>query len=175
MQLLTSALLSIISVTGLLVGSALSLPAKRQIVSSVHGTLVAPTPDTSIAPQEAFPFTFDTVNLCESGYSPLSVWLLQQPPANVMMTTSGEFADGDYLFKFGDFLVANFGLPQMNTPPPSTLVMPNISSLAQAPVMSSDGTSTVFFTVVETYTDCPGDIPAEFGVSNNVVSYAVTI
>lgn len=110
MQLLTSCLLSVFSIAGLLVGPASSLPAKRQIISSVHGTLAAPTTNTAIAAGEAFPFEFNTANLCESGYSPLSVWLLQQPPANLTMTSSGEFAEGDYLYKFGDFIVANFGM-----------------------------------------------------------------
>jgi len=169
MQLLTSCLLSVFSIAGLLVGPASSLPAKRQIISSVHGTLAAPTTNTAIAAGEAFPFEFNTANLCESGYSPLSVWLLQQPPANLTMTSSGEFAEGDYLYKFGDFIVANFGLPPMNTPPPSTLVMPDTSTLEQSAVLPDDGTTTVFFTVVETYTDCPGNIPAEFGVSDNAV------
>ncbi|EMD41454.1 hypothetical protein CERSUDRAFT_110029 [Gelatoporia subvermispora B] len=175
MQLFASAVLSMLSFAGLFVGSASSLPAKRQIISSVHGTLAAPNADAVIAPQETFPFSFETANLCESGYSPLSVWLLQQPPSDVSLTSSGEYAEGDYLYQFGDFLVANFGLPQMNTPPPSTLVMPNTSDLAQVPMVAEDGTTTVYFTVVETYSDCPGDVPAEFGVANNVVSYAITI
>lgn len=161
-----------LSIAGLFVGSASSLPAKRQIISSVHGTLAAPNADAVIAPQETFPFSFETANLCESGYSPLSVWLLQQPPSDVSLTSSGEYAEGDYLYQFGDFLVANFGnsiaaftlhhglnfrlgLPQMNTPPPSTLVMPNTSDLAQVPMVAEDGTTTVYFTVVETYSDCP--------------------
>ncbi|KAI0662370.1 hypothetical protein C8Q70DRAFT_957870 [Cubamyces menziesii] len=138
--------------------------AKRQIVVPAHGTTTEPTGGSVIAAGDAFPFKYENVDYCESGYSPISVFLSTTAPTDADVTNSGELADGSYVYKFGDFLIANFGLPGMGTPPPPTLTMPPLDGV-------SDG-STLYLSVVETYRDCPGGIQFEYGLETTTVVYA---
>lgn len=150
-----------------LAGSASSLPTKRQ---SIHdfGTITAPTSGVAIAPGQTFNFSFTSVNYCESGYEPLSVYLTAAAPSDETFAVDGAyggFAEGDYLYHFGDYLIPNFGLPPMETPVPSTLVMPDLSTL------NYTGTSP-YIVAIETYESCPGDIPYEYGMTSNPIIYS---
>ncbi|GBE83222.1 hypothetical protein BKA93DRAFT_725691 [Sparassis latifolia] len=161
--------LVVLSTLVALAGHAASSPTKRQTIYN-YGTIDEPVVGTAIAPGETFPFEFTSVNLCESGYNPVSVWLLAEPPSDETFAVSGNyggFASGDYLYQFGDYLIPNFGLPPMNTPVPSSLVMPDLSALGEG-VYSN---ATLYLAVVETYLDCPPDIPAEYGVTSNAIIY----
>lgn len=169
---------------------SIHVPSKRQVVSA-HGTTVEPASDSSIAPGTSFPFSYEQANYCEAGYSPISVYLCSSPPTAVDVTTSGELTNGSFLFKFGDYLIPNFGmprlrvffsvdscvhmsgLPQMNTPPPATLTMPDVDE--------ADGT-TLYFAVVETFEYCPVCEDSRFellvsepGVSSRTVTLSLAL
>ncbi|KAH9947374.1 hypothetical protein B0H21DRAFT_692036 [Amylocystis lapponica] len=165
MQLRTSTLLSICSVFAAFAGHAASVPSRRQIISGSHGTINSPLNGSAIVSGSTVEFAFASVNPCESGYEPLTVWLLPTPADNTTFTSAGAFAEGSYLYKFGEYLVPNFGLPAMSSPPPppSTLVVPTLDGVADA--------SSIYFAVVETYEDCPPDIPDEYGLTSIPVVY----
>ncbi|KZT06497.1 uncharacterized protein LAESUDRAFT_736899 [Laetiporus sulphureus 93-53] len=152
-------------------GSAAHLPEKRQIVVPTAGSIVEPSNYTAIAPGAVFDFVFDSVNYCESGYEPITVWLFEQPPSIDDMASDGTFQNGTYLYYFGKWLINNFGLPPMQTPP-NNLTMPDFSAAAEGSQIFSN--ATFYLTVVETYEDCPGDIPYEYGFTSNVVIYNAT-
>ncbi|KAI8983329.1 hypothetical protein BD414DRAFT_578914, partial [Trametes punicea] len=84
------------------------------------------------------------------------------PPTTADVTTGGELVNGSFIYKFGDYLIANFGLPPMETPPPSTLTAPTVDV--------PDGV-TLYFSVIETYMDCPGGIHLEYGLETTSVVY----
>ncbi|KAM5534369.1 hypothetical protein V8D89_011962 [Ganoderma adspersum] len=138
--------------------------APRQIVESQHGTTVKPASGTTVAHGSAFAFSYTNQNLCHSGYTPISVYLSTSAPTSSDVTTSGGLANGSYVYHFGDYLIANFGLSTKGTPPPSTLTMPTVSGAASG--------KTLYFSVVETYRDCPGGIPLEYGLETTTVVYA---
>lgn len=110
MQFRTSAFLQLLSVLSLFTGHGAGTPTKRQIIISAHGIIDAPSANTTIAPGATFAFEYSVANACESGYSPLTVWLLQQPPSDDDLTSDGVFAEGTYLYEFGKYLVPNFGM-----------------------------------------------------------------
>ncbi|KAI0932786.1 hypothetical protein AcW2_001316 [Taiwanofungus camphoratus] len=174
MQFRTSAFLQLLSVLSLFTGHGAGTPTKRQIIISAHGIIDAPSANTTIAPGATFAFEYSVANACESGYSPLTVWLLQQPPSDDDLTSDGVFAEGTYLYEFGKYLVPNFGLPAMSDPPPppSNLSMPDFSSPEEGSLVFSN--ATFYFTVVETYRDCPPDIPLEYGMTSNPIVYNAT-
>ncbi|KAI0358909.1 hypothetical protein OH77DRAFT_1395991 [Trametes cingulata] len=155
--------LSTLALSASLTHAATLAATKRQIVVSEHGTTVDPVSGSTITPGASFPFSYENRNFCESGYSPISVYLSTTQPTTADVTNSGELADGSFVFKFGDFLIANFGLPPMETPPPPTLTAPTLDV--------TDG-STLYLSVVETYRDCPGHVPLEFGLETTTVVYA---
>ncbi|KAI0367483.1 hypothetical protein BV20DRAFT_1089453 [Pilatotrama ljubarskyi] len=143
---------------------AASLTAtKRQIVASEHGTTVEPADGSTITPGVSFAFSYENRNFCESGYSPISVYLSTSPPTTADVTTGGELVDGSFVFKFGDLLIANFGGAPAHEPPPPTLIAP--------PLVVTDGATTLYFSVVETYRDCPDHVPLEFGLETTTVIY----
>ncbi|KAI0757451.1 hypothetical protein C8Q80DRAFT_101692 [Daedaleopsis nitida] len=160
MRFISSFALSVVALT--LSTSAANVPEKRQNVVPTHGTTIAPTDGTTVSPGTTFPFTYNRVNYCESGYTPISVYLSSTAPANAAVT-NGELANGSYVYKFGDYLFANFGLPQMGTPPPSTLDMPSLDGVAEG--------TTLYLSVIETYRDCPGHVALEYGLETTTVIY----
>ncbi|KAI0761659.1 hypothetical protein BD413DRAFT_485507 [Trametes elegans] len=188
MHFLTTILSTLaLSATSLGGAAASVLPAKRQIVVPAHGTTVAPAEGSTILDGASFPFSYQNRNYCESGYSFISVYLSATPPAAADVTGGGELADGSFIYKFGDYLIPNFGLPAMSNPPPPppTLLTPSLSV--------SDS-STLYLSVVETFRDCPvraivpqcrrihadamtpeqGGIQLEFGLETTSVVYTFT-
>jgi hypothetical protein len=135
--------------------------AARQAQSG-HGTLAAPSSGLTIAEGSDFPFTFHDVNWCEDGYSPISVWLTDYAPAASNLNSTGQFPEGQYTYYFGEYLIPNFGLPPLegNNPPPSTLTLPELESLAKG--------DKVYLSVVETGTNCPPgtNIPPQYELTN---------
>ncbi|RDX43946.1 hypothetical protein OH76DRAFT_1487495 [Lentinus brumalis] len=164
MQILSSVLLTALALASAAHG-AIPL-GKRQQVVSAHGTTTAPANGSTIVPGSTFPFHYSDSNFCESGYSLISVYLSTSAPTAADVTTSGGLVDGSFSFDFGNFLIPNFGLPPMTTPPPppATLTAPTLSGIA-------DGTE-LFFTVVETFRDCPPDGHIEYGLETTTVVYA---
>ncbi|KAI0638935.1 hypothetical protein C8Q77DRAFT_1213661 [Trametes polyzona] len=162
MRFSTSTFLAALAVLAPLT-SAVSVPTKRQIVVPAHGTTVNPAEGSTITPGASFAFKYENIDFCESGYSPISVYLSTSPPTAADVTSGGELSEGSFVYRFGDFLIANFGLPPMGTPPPPTLTAPTLDGVA-------DGT-TLYFSVVETYRDCPGGIELEFGLETTTVTY----
>ncbi|KAH9927437.1 uncharacterized protein BXZ73DRAFT_90716 [Epithele typhae] len=141
--------------------SLLSLAA----LSAASGTTVEPTNGETIDPDTSFPFDYENANICHSGYSHISVYLSDSAPTSADIS-GGELVAGSFIFKFGDWLIPNFGLPAMTNPPPppSSLQMPELDSVA-------DGT-TLFFSVVETFGGCPPDGHTEYGLETTTVVYA---
>lgn len=95
-----------------LVSQAAALPTtlvQRQFVVSAHGTIDAPAQDAAIAPGDAFDFDFESVNYCESGYEPITVYLFEDEPDVSQMNADGSFNETLYLYKFGQWLIPNFG------------------------------------------------------------------
>jgi len=145
----------------------IALPAnagliRRASVSS-GGTISKPTVDSAAVAGSSIDFDYLNVNQCESGYSPISTWLLDHAPSTSEVTSSGTFASGDFLATLGNFLIPNFGLPPMTTPPPppSTLTVPTVSA--------PDGP--LFFAVIETFLSCPPDGHTQYGLSFVEVEY----
>lgn len=80
------------------------------------GPISQPTIGSTITAGQPFNFQYGVRNYCESGYSLITVWLLANQPTVDDVTSSGTFADGEYLYEFGAYLQANFGEPvSLNT------------------------------------------------------------
>ncbi|KAI9062760.1 hypothetical protein FKP32DRAFT_1573857 [Trametes sanguinea] len=134
---------------------------KRQGVVPAHGLTVQPADGSTITAGASFPFEYRNDDYCESGYSPISVYLSTSPPTDADVS-GGELVDGSFVYKFGDYLIANFGLPPMETPPPPTLTAPTLDVAEGA---------TLYLSVVETYRDCPGGVQLEYGLETTTVQY----
>ncbi|KAI0825261.1 hypothetical protein BC628DRAFT_1374272 [Trametes gibbosa] len=161
----TSTISSVLVLSGATFAQAASLASiKRQIVVPAHGVTASPADGSTITAETSFPFAYHNVDFCESGYSPISVYLSTSPPTSADVTSGGELADGSFVFKFGDYLIANFGLPVMGTPPPSTLTAPTLGGVTEG--------TTLYLSVVETYRDCPGGVSLEFGLETTTVVYS---
>lgn len=104
----TSTFLSALALSAASFTQAASL-VKRQIVIPTHGTTVAPADSSTITPKTMFSFNYENANACESGYSPISVYLSTSPPTSADVTNAGELVDGSFVFHFGDYLIPNFG------------------------------------------------------------------
>ncbi|TFY68169.1 hypothetical protein EVJ58_g1173 [Rhodofomes roseus] len=177
MQLTASAILALLPALSAFVGQVNGVPTrlvKRQDVVSVHGTINEPAESAAIAPGATFDFDFESVNYCESGYEPITVYLFENEPDVSDMNADGSFPESAYLYEFGEWLIPNFGLPaqQDPPPPPSNLTMPDFSQASTNAATYSD--ATFYLTVVETYLDCPGDVAKEFGVTTNSIVYNAT-
>ncbi|KAF5387495.1 hypothetical protein D9757_006510 [Collybiopsis confluens] len=145
------------------VAAAPSRMASRQVLSG-HGTLSAPTSGLVVAQGSSFPFAFQDSNWCEDGYSTITVWLTENAPtASSLNGTTGQLLDGQFIHYFGQYLIPNFGLPALSgtTPPPSTLVLPTLSS----DVTTGDE---IYLAVVETGTNCPPGlhVPPQYEITS---------
>ncbi|KAH9927328.1 uncharacterized protein B0H18DRAFT_1118588 [Fomitopsis serialis] len=155
-----------------LVGQAATVPTtlvQRQEVVPTHGTINAPAESAAIAPGATFDFDFASVNYCESGYEPITVYLFENEPDVSDLNTDGSFPESDYLYEFGQWLIPTSVRPP---PPPSNLTMPDFSQASTNAATYSD--ATFYLTVVETYLDCPGDIAKEFGITTTSIVYNAT-
>ena len=97
-----------------LVSQAAALPTTlvhRQDVVPTHGNIAAPAQSAAIAPGETFDFDFESVNYCESGYEPITVYLFENEPDVSQMNADGTFNESLYLYQFGQWLIPNFGTP----------------------------------------------------------------
>ncbi|OBZ79872.1 hypothetical protein A0H81_00291 [Grifola frondosa] len=166
--------------------------AKRQIIYPAAGIINAPVAGTAIAPGATFPFSYSVRNVCESGYSAFTVWLLPAPPTNADLDASGNFVAGSYLYDFGEYVVANFGAPSeisvpscewtdieswcraspMQPTPPPSFTMPDFSTSEFDSVIYIN--TTMYLAVVESYLYCPGGIYQEFGYTSNAIVYNAT-
>ena len=96
-----------------LVGQAAALPTtlvQRQIIVPTHGTIDVPAASAAIAPGAMFNFDFESVNYCESGYEPITVYLFENEPDDSQMNVDGTFNETLYLYEFGQWLIPNFGM-----------------------------------------------------------------
>lgn len=149
-------------------------PAKRQgppgstVTLDSPGSITAPANGTSITAGQ--PFTFGVAvpefNHCHPGYTPVNVYILASQPTTSDLNSTYGFSD--YLYYFGDYVVNNFpgrysmhlssiltkgltfspgGLPNMGTPPPSTLTAPDLGE--------SYSGQAVYLATVETIEGCP--------------------
>jgi len=125
--------------------------------SPFMGTIATPASDAPLSANVAFPFTYNVDNWCEEGYNNFKVFLTQDEPTIDDVDSTGDIPTA--LYSFGEFTVANFGLPQSGTPPPSSLVVPAFGT-------SGPG----FLTVVEIFSSCPGHVTQEIGVTSVPVS-----
>lgn len=94
----------VISVSSL-VTAAFSSPLQDRATRLT--SIVSPAPNTVINPRESFSFQYSLVNWCEAGYTPLSLWLLQDQPTSASLNSSEEYID--YIYYFGTWLFNNFG------------------------------------------------------------------
>ncbi len=129
------------------------------------GPIVQPASNTTLTPGQPFDFNYTFRNSCESGYSTISVFLLENQPTPNDVTSFGNFTD--FLYSYGNFMIPNFGgfmskylyqiihssmagLPPQNLPnfppPPATL---------SAPTLAGEDGKEVYFVVVEWYSGCP--------------------
>ena len=139
---------------------------RRQFVP-IDG-IAQPSAGTAISSGSPFSFEYNVVNFCQTGYSPLGIYLVAgpEPPTGSSLNATGGFPVGSYVEFLGSYLVANFGtslllfvgrksglkvlkgLPTMAPgPPPSTLTIPALDP-------SLDGT-TVYLAIVQTELTCP--------------------
>ncbi|KAE9388677.1 hypothetical protein BT96DRAFT_926940 [Gymnopus androsaceus JB14] len=129
-------------------------------LSAYAGEISAPTSGVVVAEGDSFAFAFQDSNWCEDGYSEITVWLTDYAPTTADLT-AGVFPEGDYTYSFGSYLIPNFGLPVLSgsTPPPPSLVMPELTSL----VTGED----VYLAVVETGNNCPPglNVPPQYEVT----------
>ncbi|KAI8972394.1 hypothetical protein BD414DRAFT_531603 [Trametes punicea] len=126
--------------------------AKRQMIVPSHGFTAAPANGTTIEHGTSFDFSYDNANYRHSGTA-----------RSRDVTNDGGLVEGSYVVAFGDYLIANFGLPPMQPTPPPTLTMPTLDAIASG--------STLYFSVVETYNVCPGHIAFEYGLEVTTVVY----
>lgn len=151
---------------------ALASPAKRQgggtpVTILSPGSIVTPTDGITEAAEDSFPFSVAVpeFNHCHPGYTPVDVYLLETQPTVDSLNSTHQFTD--YLYFFGTYLVNNFPgkyrnreanriyslrvrytgeLPNMGTPPPSSLTMPDLGLVADTPV---------YLATMETIEGCP--------------------
>ncbi|OSX64058.1 hypothetical protein POSPLADRAFT_1032532 [Postia placenta MAD-698-R-SB12] len=178
---------AIVAVSLPLLLQAEGLLIRRQEDTSEHGFISSPTAGTEIAPGASFAFDYATSDWCHQGYSIFTVWLTPGPDAptfsDVTSTTGntrgsvGELINGTYLYSWGEFTVPNFawligkaGLPPLGTPPPPTLTMPNLLELNGTSYTNAD----FYLTVVDSFWDCPPDIPIELGLDYVEIIYNAT-
>lgn len=158
-------LLKSFAITGLLATFAAAGSIFPRAIVSSGGTIVSPTSNGNATAGQSTTFQYNNRNLCNSGYSLISVYLLETPPTNSDVTDSGTFTN--FVYSFGNFLIPNFGmwwccwcwlvmstdvslgLPPMTNPPrpPSTLTVPDLGP--------SVPDSELFFSIIETFRDCP--------------------
>ncbi|GJE89190.1 hypothetical protein PsYK624_052850 [Phanerochaete sordida] len=119
----------------------------------IMGSIAAPTSDVIVSPGSSIPFKFNVVNWCEEGYNNFKVFLTETEPTIDDVDSEGNISTA--LVSFGEFTIANFGLPASGTPPPSSLIVP--VSAASGPA---------FLTVVEPFSSCPGGVTGEIGLTS---------
>ncbi|KAI0782181.1 hypothetical protein C8Q75DRAFT_737699 [Abortiporus biennis] len=143
------------------------------IQSPVTGTVSAPTPGEDIAPGSTFSFHWQENTWCNSGYSSFTAYLY--PGDNSAAPGINDVSDSgvleNALFNFGTYVVANFGLPRMGTPPPSALAMPDLSAVNGESFTNAN----FFITLVENYFGCPPDISVEYGLISIPIVYNGTL
>ncbi|PSR82957.1 hypothetical protein PHLCEN_2v5927 [Hermanssonia centrifuga] len=149
--------------------AALASVAGTPLPSPIMGTINAPTASSALVAENPFPFSYSVSNWCEEGYNSFSVFLTQgtSEPTFDDLDASGNPTTA--VFSFGQFTVANFGLPQSGTPPPTELTMPVVSTISEA---SDDSGS--FLTVVQNFRGCPGGVVQELGVASIPFVYDTT-
>ncbi|KAJ7040601.1 hypothetical protein C8F04DRAFT_1253920 [Mycena alexandri] len=138
--------LFVVALFGLTAGA----PSKRA------GPITEPVAGTSITTGTSIPFNYNDLNECHEGYTPITVWLSDSVPTG--LDGNGNLPAGTFIEEFGSFLIGNFGgLPHFLALPPTSLVIPNISSYSSG--------SALYLTVVETNqagTCPPGGQPASY-------------
>lgn len=80
--------------------------AEVEVVSSI----VTPADGASIQAGETFSFQFTLDNWCESGYTPISLYLLADAPTASSLDASGQYSE--FIYHFGDYEYSNFGKSQ---------------------------------------------------------------
>ncbi|KAJ3535620.1 hypothetical protein NM688_g6951 [Phlebia brevispora] len=158
MQFLTSIALAL-AATG-----ALAAP----VTSPIMGVINTPTASSTIAANESFDFDYAVTNWCEEGYNHFKVFMTSGSAAPTVddVDTTGDVESA--LYSFGEYVVANFGLPAPTNPPPSSLTAPVVSADA-----ISEGAST-FLTVVQIFSGCPGSVAQEVGVTSVPFEYSAS-
>ncbi|KAI0344034.1 hypothetical protein BDW22DRAFT_1427684 [Trametopsis cervina] len=153
------AALSAIVPSILLVSGSPALQKRARLLSSI----VAPSAGSVINPGETFSFQYSLNNWCEGGYTPISLWLLQDAVTSSSLNSSEQF--DQYIYHFGDYLYPNFGLPAMThpPPPPATFTMPALDP-------SYEG-QTIYFAAIQTENSCPPDGHLEYGVASTDIQY----
>ncbi|KAI0717724.1 hypothetical protein C8T65DRAFT_694133 [Cerioporus squamosus] len=124
-----------------------------------------PANGSTIVPGSNFPFSYEPSDSCHGCFSPISVYLSISPPTAANITDSGELMNGSFISFFGDFDIPNCGFPLPGgnpPPPPSQLLTPTLAI--------ADGT-TIYFSVVETFLQCPPIGRTEFGLYTVSVIY----
>ncbi|KAJ7450042.1 hypothetical protein B0H11DRAFT_2078207 [Mycena galericulata] len=142
-----SVFISLVALAGFAaVGAA---PTKRA------GTITEPASGASISTGASIPFNYDDLNWCHEGYTPITIWLTASEPTGLNATGGLE---GSYIDYYGQYFIANFGLPTLQPVPPTSLTIPDISSFTAG--------STLFLSVVEEAQPdtCPGGVsqPAQY-------------
>ncbi|TBU55376.1 hypothetical protein BD310DRAFT_856871 [Dichomitus squalens] len=137
---------------------------RQVIVWPAHGTTISPANGSTIAAGDSFQFLYKDSNFCESDVVTVAVYLSQTPPANSDVMANGRLADGTFEYYFGDYTISNFGLPPSSNAPPSSLTMPVLEGTA--------ANTTLYFSVLEDFTDCPPNGQSTwFGIEATTVLY----
>ena len=88
---------------------AASISIPRQIQSPGTGVIIAPADGTIIQSGSSYDFDFEAANYCEDGYVVFTVYLLADlQPTFSDLNEEGQFTD--YLFNYGNFTIAEFGM-----------------------------------------------------------------
>lgn len=151
---------------------AFASPAKRQgggtpVTLLDPGCIITPTDGTAAGAGDSFPFSVAVPewNHCHPGYTPVETYILATQPTTDSLNSTHQFSD--YLYYFGEYLVNNFPgeplsnvdhhgnslrathtgeLPNMGTPPPSSLTMPDLGLYPD---------TTVYLATIEIIEGCP--------------------
>ncbi|KAI0085703.1 hypothetical protein BDY19DRAFT_435433 [Irpex rosettiformis] len=142
------------------------LVASTPIQSPIMGAISTPAALTDIS-GEPFPFSYAASNWCEQGYNNFTVFTSQGAAAPTVADLDDDGIFSGALTSWGIFTLANFGLPPLGTPPPSTLTTPALALGDTTPVQ-------LWLSVVQTFLNCPGNIVQEFGIVSIPVVYSGT-
>ncbi|CAK5263517.1 unnamed protein product [Mycena citricolor] len=127
-----------------------------------NGTIIQPGVNSMIWLDMPFPFEYKPSNWCHTGYTHISVWLMDHIPGAEDLDGSGKPLYAQH--HFGDWTMSNYAhLPDAPDKAPNVLYLRR-----DGPGVPEGGY--MYFSVVEHATGCPPrNSPTQYGITSNQV------